>query len=589
MSHVTGGVAGPRFGMCGLIGLICPIMACEPASSLRGEPCNDDEDCGALFRCVSGKCDVLPEPDEIEPTCDFEAVGELEPTLPALTDEIPDVAYGGDHQGTCGGRNASEVVYRWTSPEDAEVTVRVELDESHWRAGVGEPILHVRDGDCRGQELACGHENTGTRTLEVREGQTIYIVVDDLFPGYDYAEQGYRLVVDRADYCEVDTVSLPSEVPVTRTGTTSSNVLSAGICAGGALGYGPEATFRWTAPFAGTFAFVATSDEFDPVVSVREEGCGGQVLDCNDMVSGVPGLGSASVASVEAGAELLVVVDSNDQGGRFELQVRDAFECVPTGHQLDAAALASGVTVDGADATDLPVPDFGQGDKQGVAHRLTAEQAGIHRVEVTAEDDSLAQLAVYRSCFGPLVNADLGGPPGNDVSVSDGEVAFPLDAGDQVVVVVQPVDTATFELRGSVHTCEATMVEGKDWSGVFLPPRLAGLTMRATETCAGFAGLATRDLAVALTPTTTAFYRVRAADWLSVWGGSDLVPAPVLLSAREDSCTGRQLVCVDGVASDDWIARTILPLHAGRTVVLVADGGASGDLEQLHIEVERLR
>jgi hypothetical protein len=586
MSGVTGGVAGSRLGLFGLLGL---MVACEPPASLRGEPCDEDEDCGAAFSCVSGKCDVLPDPDEVEPTCDFEAVGELEPTLPAQTDEIPDVAYGGDHQGTCGGRNASEVVYRWTSPEDAEVTVRVELDASHWRAGVGEPILHVRDGECRGPELACGHEQAGSRTVTVSEGQTIYIVVDDLFPGYDYAEHGFRLVIDRADYCEVDTVSLPSAVPATKTGTTVGNVLTAATCAGGALGYGPEATFRWTAPTNGTFAFVATSDEFGPIVSVREGGCGGQVLDCNDMVSGVPGLGSASVASVEAQTELLVVVDSNEQGGRFELQVRDAFECVPGHNRLDEGALASGVAVDGANATDLPVPDFGQGAKPGLAYRLTAQQSGIHRVQIAAEDDSEAELAAYRSCFGPLINADLGGPPGNDVSVSDGEVAFPLDAGDQVVVVVRPIDTATFELRGSVHACEATVVEGKVAQFLGLPPLLAGLTVRATETCAGFAGLATRDLAVALIPTTTGLYRVSASDCRNCIGPPEWQPASVLLSAREGSCAGRQLMCVDGMAAEDGVARTTLPLHAGRKVVLIVDGGAAGDLENMDITVARLK
>lgn len=81
---------------------------------------------------------------------------------------------GGTFFATC-GRSGRDVLLRWTAPSAGE-----------WRfdtAGSGyDTVLHLRDGDCAGPELACGDDvgggdYTSRLSATLREGQVVTVVV----------------------------------------------------------------------------------------------------------------------------------------------------------------------------------------------------------------------------------------------------------------------------------------------------------------------------------------------------------------------------------------------------------------------------
>ncbi len=91
-------------------------------------------------------------------------------------------------------------------------------------------------------------------------------------------------------------------------------------------GGGPDATFLWTAPSAGTFTFVTNGSGFDTVLSIRSgDGCTGAELACND--DGGEGSRSRASATLASGDAVVLVVEGfSGATGDFVLS---AYEGVP--------------------------------------------------------------------------------------------------------------------------------------------------------------------------------------------------------------------------------------------------------------------
>lgn len=105
--------------------------------------------------------------------------------------------------------------------------------------------------------------------------------------------------------CEPDDLGGAVGVAVAANVTPSEGMLS-GTCGGGS---GDELIYSWTAPADGTYSFDTMNEYRDTVLYVRDGGCDGEELACNDR----PSSSARSVVAVPltSGQEVTVVVDSN--------------------------------------------------------------------------------------------------------------------------------------------------------------------------------------------------------------------------------------------------------------------------------------
>lgn len=90
-------------------------------------------------------------------------------------------------RGRCGGEDASERAHRWTAPHTG--TFVIDTFTSAF-----DTVLHIRDGDCDGAELACNDDEDpasnlrSIATVDLSAGQAIVIFVDGYYvQAGDYA------------------------------------------------------------------------------------------------------------------------------------------------------------------------------------------------------------------------------------------------------------------------------------------------------------------------------------------------------------------------------------------------------------------
>ena len=219
--------------------------------------------------------------------------------------------------GACGGGAAPERTFLYTAPSSGTYvfdTAGSELDT----------VLSLRADVCRGAELACNDdaqsgEHSSRVTLPLIAGQHIVVVVD----GSAGQSGNFRLHISRlttpVPYCQAR--DLPSTVPQTISGSTVGGANSLGASCGG-LG-APEQTFVYTTPVDGTYTFDSLGSDFDTVLAIRADTCGGTELGCNDDFSGTA---SRLTLPLSAGQRIVIVVDgftgpSGASAGNFTLHI----------------------------------------------------------------------------------------------------------------------------------------------------------------------------------------------------------------------------------------------------------------------------
>ncbi|NJK33175.1 MAG: hypothetical protein HC927_12645 [Deltaproteobacteria bacterium] len=87
----------------------------------------------------------------------------------------------------------------------------------------------------------------------------------------------------------------------------------------------PEREYWWVAPFAGSFAITTAGSDLDTVVYVREGGCEGRELACNDDTVTPLGteLWSTVTVELDAGQTISIFVDGYNGAGEFELGISE--------------------------------------------------------------------------------------------------------------------------------------------------------------------------------------------------------------------------------------------------------------------------
>jgi hypothetical protein len=250
----------------------------------------------------------LPGMPGDDPNCpDQSLVGELLPVT------IMGSNNGGEDglQASCGSPGGEDLAFTWSAPADA--TYRIDTLGSDF-----DTVLAVYQGSCiNAPELACNDDAPGAGAtsavnLALAQGDEVTIYVD----GYDDSEVGNYVLHISELICQ-PVADLGSAVPVTQQGLLDAGV---GQDIGGCGGDGNDVSFTWTAPSDGNFVFDTFGSMYDTVLYVRDGGCGGAELDCNDEFENTQ---SQVSIDLTAGQSVYIVVDAFDdlQMGEYVLNI----------------------------------------------------------------------------------------------------------------------------------------------------------------------------------------------------------------------------------------------------------------------------
>jgi hypothetical protein len=212
-----------------------------------------------------------------------------------------------------------------------------------------------------------------------------------------------------------------------------------GVCGDGGGGIG----FTWQAPRAGAYLFSTRGGAADTVLSLREGGCDGAELSCNDDSGSAA---SALSATLTAGQNVGLELASNpaSRGGDFVLNVR-AVRCpdADLGARM-GQGVVSGTTFGGVD--DSAAACGGEGSED-VAFAFRAPADGVYRFSLFEPRYQAVLYLREGSCGG----VELGCSPAPDV----GPVEVMLAADEQVIVVVDGRDGASGDFQLDVFARDA--------------------------------------------------------------------------------------------------------------------------------------
>jgi hypothetical protein len=102
--------------------------------------------------------------------------------------------------------------------------------------------------------------------------------------------------------------------------TAGGNLVGGASCGGFGGTNAPDASFLYTAPFAGSYTVDTAASSFDTVLYVRSNTCSGAELACNDDTGGTRQ--SRVTLSLAAGQRVVIVVDGySTASGSFNLHI----------------------------------------------------------------------------------------------------------------------------------------------------------------------------------------------------------------------------------------------------------------------------
>jgi len=295
-------------GVCEGDELACDAGAFEPSSGVSGvvaslaggQPITVVVD--GLFG-ASGQIQL--NIDELAGVCPADDLGSVAP-LEIVDDTF---AYGNSGGRSCGGWFAPDATYVWSAPSAGTYRFAVQNAAFPW-------VLAVHDAVCGGGELGCIDLFTDGEgapiVLDMLAGQLAVVAVD----GLGHQGGSFELVIE-PDVCPE--LELGAAVPVSvggnLLGATPSVQSQCAPTQGGDVGY------RFTAPEDGAYRVDTIGSSFDTVLSVRDGGCGGAELACDDDAGG--NLASLVELGLTAGQTIVITVEGFDgDAGDYQLSVQ---------------------------------------------------------------------------------------------------------------------------------------------------------------------------------------------------------------------------------------------------------------------------
>jgi len=302
-----------------------------------------------------------------------------------LGDVVPTVVAGDtqgayrNHASSCGGGAGPDLGYVFTAPQDDDYV----FDSA---GSSFSSILTVRDGACDGAELSCGY---GGAIAALSAGQSVVVMVDS-----SYASGPFELHIGTLGGSCPD-ADLGAGVPNAASGDTSDadNTL-AGSCGG--LGARDDA-YLFTASQDGLYTFDTFGSAYDTVVYVRDGGCDGAELACNDDAAG--SAQSQVLVEMTAGQTVMVAVDGGTESGAYELAI-DLVPCPDEDLGSTLPESVIGTTIGAFDKLDMlgcGQVELGTGD---VAFEWTAPAGGPYTFDLVGSDYDTVLFVQDAACGG---------------------------------------------------------------------------------------------------------------------------------------------------------------------------------------------
>lgn len=312
-----------------------------------------------------------------------------------------------------------DVAYSFTAPADGEYTFDT--------FGSGyDTLLYVVDGAaCNGDELACSDNYPGDAasalSLQLVAGQTVTVVVDGNFGGTG----PYELHVGQLGGGLCPDVDLGAALPNGASGDTSDGDNTvAGTCGGFTQA---DDTYLFTASQDGLYTFDTFGSDFDTVLFVRDGGCGGVELACNDDAGFTP-QSQVAIGLVD-GQTVMVAVDGGTESGNYDLAI-DFVACPDEDLDSNLPESVDGTTIGAVDKlsmvgcgqVDVPAPDY--------VLEWTAPAAGAYTIDLEGSDYDTVLYVQDAACGGDELACN------DDAIGLQSSVGVNLAANQTVVFVV---------------------------------------------------------------------------------------------------------------------------------------------------------
>lgn len=208
-------------------------------------------------------------------------------------------------------------------------------------------------------------------------------------------------------------------------------------------GFGEERAYRWTAPAAGVYTFDLTGSErdFDTVLSVLADQamCTGAELACNDDRSGSQ---SAVQVTLESGESVILVVDSSDAPGSFQLN-GEALAACPDGELGDLVGRPVSTGTVGATGASFFASCALSG--RDVLFTWTAPATGRYRLDSEGSDYDTVLSVLDGRCAGDELACN------DDAIGYQSVVEVELIAGQQVTIVLAGYNGASGHWRLNIE------------------------------------------------------------------------------------------------------------------------------------------
>lgn len=246
-----------------------------------------------------------PPPD---PVCED---ADLLPSETSVALSWPSLEDSGDLNQLCSALGA-ERRFRWVAPETGEYVFASD--------GNNPAALSVFPQGCPGDWLCAAGAMDPELTTFVEAGQEVFVVVD-WEPEFGGAME---LTIDPEGVIVPGCGEpLPEGVPTQVAGTTgNAGDDYMGQCASNPT---PEREYWWAAPATGNYRISLEGSAYDTLLYVRDGGCDGPELGCNDDTVTMFGieLWSSLELELEAGQTISIFVDGYSGSGSFELAITE--------------------------------------------------------------------------------------------------------------------------------------------------------------------------------------------------------------------------------------------------------------------------
>jgi len=473
-----------------------------------------------------------------------------------------------DLDSVCAAEGGRDHAYTWQAPFSGEFALVVESD---WE----DVSVEVREGVCEGPSQGCSSFSfPNVVEFEAVAGTTYTFIIESPFEETWYFLNLYSIGDPVPGDCP-DGELFGTETSISGSTVGASNQFGS-PCGGQDA---PDRAYVFFPEVSGVYSIDTFGSDYDTMLYVLPEYCGGPSIECNDDWSETT---SRIDVELEAGQPYTIIVDGwGPSAGNFNLNVSlvgdapglcDGIEVLPSVAPVESSwelGVVDGEAVDVC--SPLPFERRHRWDAPETGtYRASFDTPGLARTLGVIPDGCDADVAPMPICSGAIDQPVI--------------VEFNVTAGQELLFVSE------WELiePGLFANLTIDLVDGPSPPGPGCGIDLGGEVPVADQgTTAGPGNQHNGSCSVNPVPEVEYSWTApETASYLISLEGSDY---DTLLYVRDGGCNGPELACIDDIlVGDQWVlwSAVELDLVAGQTISIFVDGyNGTGDyllaIEQL--------